>query len=296
MTDERGFVFHGRDGERELSIGEVRDLAASGDPDGLYALAMAYLFGWDVDQDEGRGYELLERAVDAGQTEAMTLMVRLYMHGEYDGLTPERAAGYAIEAAEDGIPDAQLFAGIAYRDGVSVDVDYARAASYFRLAANRGNHEARTCLGQMYEEGLGVEKDETKAYRLYRTAAKGGDVNAMFRAGVCCEFGAGTTADMDAAMEWYSMAAGQGDAFAMERIGVILSESDPPDLEGAFEWFLKAAMEGVPTSMLIVGRCYRSGRGVGKDPEEAAKWIKLAEDNGLEDIPDYLGSLGAILG
>ena len=41
MTDERGFVFHGPDGQVELSIDEVRDLAKNNDPDGLYALSMA---------------------------------------------------------------------------------------------------------------------------------------------------------------------------------------------------------------------------------------------------------------
>ena len=120
MTDERGFVFHGPDGQVELSIDEVRDLAKNNDPDGLYALSMAYLFGWDVEQNEDVGYDLLEKAVAAGQTEAMALMVRLFMQGDYCGIDSEKAAGYAIEAAKDGIPDAQLYAGLAYMDGVSV--------------------------------------------------------------------------------------------------------------------------------------------------------------------------------
>ena len=120
MTDERGFVFHGPDGQVELSIDEVRGLAKNNDPDGLYALSMAYLFGWDVEQNEDVGYDLLEKAVAAGQTEAMALMVRLFMQGDYSGIDSEKAAGYAIEAAKDGIPDAQLYAGLAYMDGVSV--------------------------------------------------------------------------------------------------------------------------------------------------------------------------------
>ena len=128
MSDERGFVFHGPDGQVELSIDEVRGLADRNDPDGLYALAMAYLFGWDVEQNEDVGYDLLEKAVAAGQTEAMALMVRLFMQGDYCGIDSEKAAGYAIEAARDGIPDAQLYAGLAYMDGVSVPQDYAEAA------------------------------------------------------------------------------------------------------------------------------------------------------------------------
>ena len=50
MSEEerRGFVFHTADGEQELSIEQVRELADKGDADGLYALGMAYLYGWDI--------------------------------------------------------------------------------------------------------------------------------------------------------------------------------------------------------------------------------------------------------
>lgn len=293
--DQRGFVFHGPDGQVELSIDEVRDLAQKGDPDGLYALSMAYLFGWDVMQNEDVGYDLLEKAVAAGQTEAMALMVRLYMQGEYCGIDSEKAARYAIEAAKDGIPDAQLYAGLAYMDGVSVPQDYSEAARYFRLAANQGNQEARTSLAYLFQEGLGVEKDEPKAYRMYCTAAKAGNVNAMFQAGICCEFGTGTNVDTAEAEKWYKMGAEQGDAFAMERLGYLASESDPPRSEESFEWFLKAAMEGVPTAMQMTGYCYMKGIGTEKDEEEARKWLKMAEDNGVEEASDMLAMLGSIL-
>lgn len=296
MADERGFVFHGPDGQVELSIDEVRDLARRGDADGLYALSMAYLFGWDVDQNEDIGYDLLEKAVAAGQTEAMALMVRLFMQGEYSGIDSERAAQLSIRSADDGIPDAQLYAGLAYMDGVSVEQDYAEAARYFRLAANQGNQEARTSLAYLFQEGLGVEKDETKAYRLYTTAAKAGNVNAMFQAGICCEFGVGTHPDPVAAEYWYEKGAEQGDAFAMERLGYLMSESDPPCSKEAFEWFLKAAMEGVPTAMQMAGYCYMKGIGTTEDREEARKWLKMAEDNGVEEAASMLSMLGSVLG
>lgn len=296
MTEERGFVFHGPDGETELSIGQVRELADKGDPNGLYALSMAYLFGWDVEQDEAVGYDLLEKAVAAEQTEAMALMVRLYMQGEYDGIDSERAAGYAITAAKDGISDAQLYAGLAYMDGVSVEQDYSEAARYFRLAANQGNSEARTSLAYLFQEGLGVEKDEPKAFRLYRTAAKAGNVNAMFQTGICYEFGVGTGMDLSAAAEWYSKGAEQGDAFAMERLGFLMSESDPPREKEAFEWFLRAAMEGVPTAMHMVGYCYLKGIGTEADEGEARKWLKMAADNGIEDAVELLSMIGSVVG
>ncbi len=48
--EQRGFVFNTPHGDMEMSIDEVKDLASKGDPDGLYALGMAYLFGWDIDR------------------------------------------------------------------------------------------------------------------------------------------------------------------------------------------------------------------------------------------------------
>ena len=45
MTDEkRGFVFHTPEGDMDLTIYEVKELVGRDDPDGLYALGMAYLY------------------------------------------------------------------------------------------------------------------------------------------------------------------------------------------------------------------------------------------------------------
>ena len=286
--EQRGFIFHGTDGEAELSIEQVRELAAKDDPEGLYALAMAYLFGWDVEADEDRGYELLEKAVDLGNTDAMALMVRLYMQDEYQGIDNERAAELSVIAAKDGIPEAQLYAGLAYMDGIHVPQDYKEAARYLTLAANQGDQEARTALAYLYENGFGVVKDESKALKMYRTAARGGSVNAMFHVGVCYEFGNGTPVDLEQARSWYQKGAQAGDAFAMERLGHLTMQCDP---ESGFEWFLRAAMNGVPTAMGTVGFCYLGGSGTPEDVEEAKKWLKMAADNDIEEAADALQQL-----
>lgn len=294
--DEKGFTFSTPEGDVDLTIDQVRDMAAREEPDGLYALAMAYLFGWDVEQDEDRGYELLESAVDKGQTEAMSLMVRLFMQGEYLGIDSVRAAELSVKAAQDGIPEAQLYAGLAYMDGIYVQQDYAEAARYFRLSANQGNQEARTDLAYLYQEGLGVPKDEVKAFRLFRTAAAAGNLNALFHEGICHEFGVGTRQSFDAAADCYRKGSEAGDAFATERLAHLMYEGvcgNPPDPEGAFELFLKAAMEGVSTAMLSVGASYAFGDGVERDVGEARKWLKMAEDNGVDEAADIMRSLGA---
>ena len=57
--EERGFVFHSSQGETELSIEEVKQLAEQNDPDGLYALGMAYLYGWDIQCNLNRHLEAM---------------------------------------------------------------------------------------------------------------------------------------------------------------------------------------------------------------------------------------------
>jgi hypothetical protein len=296
MSEEemRGFVFHTSDGEKELTIEEVKDLADHGDPDGLYALGMAYLFGWDILQDERIGYDFLEQASEKGQTEAMTLLVRMYMKGEYDGLDPEKAAGMAIRAAKDGISDAQMYAGLAYMDGVGVVQDYSEAVRLFRLAANQGNDEARTDLAFLFQEGLGVQKDEPKAFALYRTAARNGNLNAMFHLAVCYEFGVGTEKDLSKAAEWFRKGSDIGDPFSSERLAYLVSEGygdKGPDAEGAFELFLKAANAGVPGAMFMVGYCYLGGHGTASDVDEAMRWLRMAAESDIQDAKELLAEI-----
>ena len=291
MADERGFVFHTRNGDVDMDISQVKDLAAKGDPDGLYALAMAYLYGWDVPEDRGLGFEYLEKAVEAGQLDAKALMVSLYMQGEYDGIDSDKAAEYSIEAAAEGIPEAQLYAGLAYMDGVSVQQDYAEAARMFRLAMNQGNQEARTNLGYLYQNGLGVEKDEAKAFKLYRTSAKSGNVSGLFHMGVCCEFGIGTEVDYVQAKECYEEGAKMGDPFAAERLGFLYSQGLgelSADAEKSFECFLQGATGGSVSAMYMVGYMYLHGIGTEKSEEEAMKWLKMASDNGYEEAVELL--------
>ena len=292
--EQRGFVFHTPDGEQELSIDQVRALADQGDMDGLYAYGMALVFGWDTEQDESLGYRYLEEASDKGQTEAMNLLVSLYMKGEYDGMGPEKASQMAITAAKDGIPEAQMYAGLAYMDGVGVEQDYKEAARLFRLAANQGNDEARTDLAFLFQQGLGVEKDEAKGFKMYRIAAKNGNLNAMFHLAICYEYGTGTNLDLNKAVEWYTKGSEAGDPFASERLAYLVMDgynNVPGDQKRGFELFLKAANSGIPGAMFMTGYCYVHGFGVEPDKEEAKKWLKMASDSDIQEAKELLEKL-----
>ena len=49
IREERFRVLHPGRRYMDLTIDEVKELAGRDDPDGLYALVMAYLYGWDIE-------------------------------------------------------------------------------------------------------------------------------------------------------------------------------------------------------------------------------------------------------
>ncbi|MDR1954462.1 MAG: sel1 repeat family protein [Candidatus Methanoplasma sp.] len=289
----KGPSFEANKGSFDADIKEVRRLADAGDPDGLYAMGMACLFGWDVKEDRNKGFELLEAASKKGQPAAMTMLVRLFMSHDYF-MDTKTAVEYSKKGVEAGISDAQLFLGIAYMDGIEVDRDYIKAAELFRLAARKGNSEARNTLAFIYQEGLGVEKDEEKAFKLYKNAASAGNINAQYQTGAYYEGGIGVKTDMKKAAEWYAKAAEQGDTFAMERLGIIYNHGSaemPADPGTSFKWFLEAALGGMLGAMYYVGVYYLEGYGIEKDKEEGMKWLRLASSSGSEDAKELLSHL-----
>ncbi|MDR3205934.1 MAG: SEL1-like repeat protein [Candidatus Methanoplasma sp.] len=280
MSNKKGFVFENGGGSVEVDIGRVRELAAGGDSDGLYALGMACLFGWETEQNVEKGFRLLENACDAGNPEAMTLLVSMYISGDYARLTPAKALEYTKTAAAAGVAKAQLFLGSAYLHGTAVDKDYKRAEQLFRDSARQGNAEARSALAYMYQHGLGVARDDVKAFKLYKNAASAGCVNAQYHTAACFETGVGTSRSLRKASEWYSKAAAAGDAESMFRLGAVLENGSgdlPKDRKGAFNMYVRAAELGNTDAMYAAALCHLEGS-TDEDRKEALRWLDTASD------------------
>jgi len=68
----------------------------------------------------------------------------------------------AIKQSDDS-PEHTFFIGLAYLDGIDVEIDYQRALALISSAAEAGVREAIVKLVHMYETGKGVEKNYEKA-------------------------------------------------------------------------------------------------------------------------------------
>ena len=78
-------------------------------------------------------------------------------------------------------------------------------------AAEQGVAQAQYNLGVMYAKGRGVRQDNVEAVRWYRQAATQGLAQAQYNLGVEYETGRGVHQDLALAQEWYGKACQNGD-------------------------------------------------------------------------------------
>jgi TPR repeat protein len=115
-------------------------------------------------------------------------------------------------AAENGVPEAQFWLGVAFDQHLWFGVsDEQEAIKWFRKAAEQGNPDAEDTLGVHYEVGEGVEQDYAKAAYWFRRAAEhvpnlGGAGQGRNDLGILYADGDGVPKDSVQAYMWFSLA------------------------------------------------------------------------------------------
>ncbi|MFA6140130.1 MAG: hypothetical protein WC684_05355 [Hyphomicrobium sp.] len=153
-----------------------------------------------------------------------------------------------------------------------------------RIAAAKGNASAQFEVASRLAEGKGTDQDLKEASQWYQRAAAGGFAMAQFRLGTLYERGLGVKPDSARAQIWYERAAAQGNVKAMHNLAVLAASRNPKgDYEGAAHWFNSAADYGLADSQYNLAVLYENGMGVGKDMQQAYKWLLLAAKQGDKD-------------
>jgi TPR repeat protein len=118
------------------------------------------------------------KAVDKGDTRAMSKMGWLYENGF--GLRGDyaRAREWYEKGAEDGDPISMRNLGALYYNGLGVAQDYAEAHKWYKRAADKGDARAMTKLGELYYKGHGAAQDYAKAREWFEMAAAKGNTDA----------------------------------------------------------------------------------------------------------------------
>ncbi len=249
-----------------------------------------------------RGVELLEKAADQGDVEAMIALGRFH-DGKYPGgqRWSEKALDWFSKAAHAGSAEAALLAGELLSDKEANVYSNRVAAVWFEEAAAMGNVEAMVRAGKMYLHGVPADQggrepvyaDTGKALKLLEEAAEAGNTEARFLCGETYFYGRGWPRDLAKGAEYLKQAAEDGDAEAQYDLGLAYQAGKgvPQDMDEAIRWLRQAAENKHLLARRELGRIYYEADGVAKDMDEAFRWYRLAAEHGDVDSWPRLGEM-----
>lgn len=159
------------------------------------------------------------------------------------------------------------------------DENYVEAVKWYRLAAEQGYSLVQYALGHCYDSGHGVKENDSEAVKWYTLAAEQGYDVAQRVLGYCYKYGSGVKKDKAEAIKWATRAAEQGNSIAQSDLAHYYYVNR--NYVKAVKWFRLAAEQDSDFAQYYLGLCYEKGRGVDKNIEEAVKWYKLADVDGL---------------
>lgn len=187
----------------------------------------------------------------------------------------------ACSAAAAQSPDLSHYVALLARATIAAgDVD--RAVTLYQQAAAEGDLRAMVSLAQLHESGTGVPQDVNMALDLYDRAADGGSADAMINLAVTLFEGQIVPKDDNRAIALLRRAAAGGSAKATFNLGVLAQDGVAGEPSQALGYFQKAARDGEYQGYLAAAILLDEGRGIPRDPLEAARMLLrgAAEDDG----------------
>lgn len=169
--------------------------------------------------------------------------------------------------------------------------DLAGAIDLYETAAERGDLRAMVSLAQLKENGTGIPQDIPSAMELYEQASRGGSADAMINLAIALFEGKDLPQDTSRAIALLKRASQSGSAKATFNLGVLAQDGAVDDPADALDYFRRAAQDGEYEGYRAAAILLDEGRGVGRDPAEAATMLLrgAVEDQGaiLADLTEH---------
>ncbi|KXS11722.1 HCP-like protein [Gonapodya prolifera JEL478] len=157
-------------------------------------------------------------------------------------------------------------------------------------AARNGGVDVQYALGSMFAGKIkGFPKDPALAIEFYELAAAKGHSDAQNELALYYYMGypiAGILKNTKRAFELWGQAADKGHVDACHSLGHILMEGDEvqKDVRRALQLWMTAASGGDAHAKIDIGEMYLYGRGVEQNEEEARKWFRGVNYDGIASI------------
>jgi len=202
--------------------------------------------------------------------------LRAYKNRDYAA-----AARHFTADAEKGNREARFWIGVLYMNGLGVPKNCSAAMTWFLKSADQAYVPAQSLLADLYESGKCAEKDEQAAGKWLRKAAEGGNADDQYE--LACKLFSSPGSDASELLDWFRRAAEQGHLGAQSALGVLLdiphSKKFKEQPEEAAKWRRMAAVQGDPDAQYSLGKMYRDGNGVPQSYQEALKWFRLSAES-----------------
>ena len=249
-----------------LSMSWGKKAAATGEPEGQYALAKAYIYGESEIQDTDKGLKLLVDMVQQGDAAAEDMIQEVH-----------RKMRKAKESFDQGIRNPSTASGyyemgMYCKEGDGYHRYLKEAAEYFRKAAEKEHIQAQYQLALAYYTGAGVKKDEAESIRwLEKAAAKShkeaGELLAELREKQRIK-------QEKTEFKNHLRQAEKGDAYAQSKVaGMYLRGTGvKKDIKKGIEWYEKASETDEGYAARQLAKLYAEGDIIPADPERAAYW------------------------
>ena len=191
------------------------------------------------------------------------------------------AAIRACSAAVTQSPNLPHYVALLAR-ATAASGDLSRAIDLYETAAGRGDLRAMVSLAQLKESGNGMAQDVPGALDLYEQAAAGGSPDAMINLAVTLFEGKDLPKDAARAIALLQRASDEGSAKATYNLGVLAQDGAVGKPADALDYFRRAARDGEYDSYRAAAILLDEGRGVTRNPGEAANMLLrgAAEDGG----------------
>jgi len=142
---------------------------------------------------EQRRHELIA-AAESADGGVQTRLAMMYLSGQSVAQDNTQAAFWMLKAAESGDAEGMYRLGVMYFNGWAVPQDASLAAHWLLKSAEKGNGNAIRDLGIVFIAGR-VPQDGSAILNLLRSAAEKGNADAQNSLGLASRFGRGTTQD-----------------------------------------------------------------------------------------------------
>ena len=259
------------------------------------------VYGYGGPVDTARGMAYLQTAVQAGNTDAMSVLgVRQMTTAIETGDNTDMAGAvrYLEQAAAAGSAVAQAALGTTiYYFGVGgVAADGTKAVKYLRMGAAQGDPMSLYHLGNLMvngDEWTGENRPE--GWALISRAAQAGDGRGMWRlASAKVDGTSGQEQDLPQAIRLMRLSAEAGDRNGQQGWGQMLyfGVGMPENKPEGLRYTRMAADAFNPEAQYDMALAnYFGDVGIPKNLVEAARWARLSADNGLPRAQLLLGKL-----